>query len=406
MSFHLSCKRCGKANPLRNGYCLRCATRLYLLWISAYVVGLVLVLSFVFGYVYFEVSSDGKVAQETASKSSNQTSIEATTPDRTSELSKVEKPSSSLPTASTTAIPTATTPPSSTPVPLDITLADILHEYEQNKVRANARLRYKVNGKVPVTTSGYVSEVEELYVSVTPDQSSHAGLDCYYSDTRSAFHLTKGQFISVTGRVSGEGQYSSGVTMFGCKIRGIQMEENPTVEAEAVGANVVQVFCSSQLFVISVGNRGTGIILDPEEGTILTVHHVISHENNCENVEVRLAGREEKIPAIIDKHCASIDRAQLRVSPHVLSELTSQSIFWATAPAQIDQEIYFWGFGTGQLRMETGVVMKTWGDETVTDAYAIPGDSGSPVFNENGHLLGTMSRSNISDRSVFTGNRC
>ena len=56
--------------------------------------------------------------------------------------------------------------------------------------------------------------------------------------------------------------------------------------------------------------------------------------------------------------------------------------------------------------MDMGVVVDVRGDDAVTDAYAVPGDSGSPVFDEYGHLLGTMSRSNRSDRAVFTGDVC
>ena len=151
------------------------------------------------------------------------------------------------------------------------------------------------------------------------------------------------------------------------------------------------------------GSKGTGIILNAEEGIVLTVHHVIEDEDEC---KVLLEGIETQILASPVKHCASIDRARLRISPQLLSDLSLKPIYRASAPAQIDQESYFWGYGTDELRMESGIVKDILGENTVTDAYAISGDSGSPVFNENGHLLGTMSRSNRSDRSVFTGNEC
>ena len=210
----------------------------------------------------------------------------------------------------------------------------------------------------------------------------------------------------MTGRVSGEGSYSNSIAMFACKVAGIELEESPPVSAQRLRDNVVQVSCISEAFLLTMGYEGTGIILDATEGTILTVHHIISHDNDCDSIEVQLAGSEEKLPASIVKHCASIDRAQLRVQPDLLAGLDLQPVYWSSAPAQVDQEVFFWGFGTGELRMESGVVESTWADETVTDAYAVPGDSGSPVFNEYGHLLGTMSRSNVSDRAVFTGDRC
>ena len=168
---------------------------------------------------------------------------------------------------------------------------------------------------------------------------------------------------------------------------------------------MVQVFCRSGS-IFSPSYKGTGVIIDPEGGIILTVHHVVADENECESIEVEVPGLETPIPASIIKHCASIDRARLRVSPETLDRLPLQSVYKATAPARKDQEIYFWGYGPGELRKESGFVQDTWGQEITTDAYAVPGDSGSPVFNENGHLVGTMSRSNRSDRALFTGDKC
>ena len=194
------------------------------------------------------------------------------------------------------------------------------------------------------------------------------------------------------------------IAMFACEIEGLSLPTLPIVPSQAVRENTVRVVCISDLLIVEVSYEGTGVIIDPKEGIILTVHHVIS--DDCERIEVEIPGLEESVPASIIKHCASIDRALLRIPPQALAGLTMQPVYRAAAPAQVDQEIYFWGFGTGQLRLETGVVMSTWGDDTDTDAYAIPGDSGSPVYNEYGHLLGTMSRSNVSDRALYTGNQC
>ena len=300
-------------------------------------------------------------------------------------------------------IPTAT----STPVLIQMELAELLDEYDQNKVRANSRLRYQENGEIPVSTSGYISEIEELYVVVTPTQEQFLSpeLHCYYADTRAALHLTKGQRVSVTGRVRGTDGYSSNVHMYLCEIEEIQLEKSPTVSAQELRNNVVQVFCLKGT-IFTRGYKGTGIIMDAEEGIVLTVHHVVADENDCEKIEVEVPGIESRIPATTVKHCASIDRARLRISPQVLSGLSLQSIYRAAAPAHADQEIFFWGYGPGELRMGTGIVKDVFGENIVTDAYAVPGDSGSPVFDENGHLLGTMSRSNRSDRAVFTGDEC
>ena len=335
----------------------------------------------------------------------NENSTVQIVPDATSMVDAT----SGSPSRTSTAAPASTPIPTATPTPLPIQmgLAELLGEYDQNKVRANATLRYLENGKIPLSTSGYVYEVEELYFIVLPTRSEYSSqrLYCYYADTRAALRLTKGQAVSVTGRVSGTDGYSSRIHMFACEIEGIQLERNPTVSSQALRANVVQVFCTSGSF-FSSERIGTGIIIDAEEGIVLTVHHVVADEHDCETIEVQVQGIENRILAMPVKHCASIDRARLRIPPQALSASSLQPIYRAAAPAQTDQEIYFWGYGPGELRMETGIVKDVQGKDTVADAYAVPGDSGSPVFDENGHLLGTMSRSNSSDRAVFTGDEC
>ena len=320
----------------------------------------------------------------------------------------------STPTPTLTPTPTATPIPTATPTrpPMVMQIDALLNEYTENKVRANARLRYQENGKIPVTFSGYVSEVDELHVDIQPRQLnrelSYRGVNCYYSNVKAALHLDKGQLITITGKISGEDDYSTRIAIFDCEIKGFSFPTLPIFHAQVVRKNTVEVFCTAQsLFGTTLYKKGTGVIIDPSAGLILTVHHVI--DDDCEKIEVEIPGRAERVPASIDKHCASIDRAHLRIPPRALTGLAIQPIYRAAAPAQVDQEMYFWGFGTGELRLETGVVTSVssiWGDSTSTDAHAIPGDSGSPVYNEYGHLLGTMSRSNSSDRAVYTGKQC
>ena len=302
-----------------------------------------------------------------------------------------------------TLIPTAV--PTPTLMPLQMELRELIEEYDQNKVRANSRLRYQENGKIPVSTSGYVDEVEEHYVVITPSQEeySYEELYCYYADTETALHLIKGQLVTVTGRVRGDDGFTTRVHMFACEFEGIDLDKNPAVSAQELRQNTVQVFCYTNF---ASGYKGTGVIINAAEGIILTVHHVVADENECEKIEVALPGVTDRVPATTLNHCASIDRARLRVSPQILSGLSVAPIYRTAAAAQTDQEIFFWGYGGDELRMGTGIVMDVFGEDIITDAYAVPGDSGSPVFDEYGHLLGTMSRSNRSDRAVFTGDVC
>ena len=306
--------------------------------------------------------------------------------------------------------PTPIPTPTPTPVPIQISLADLLHEYDQNKVRADTRLRYLQNGKQPVSTSGYIAHVDELYSTITSSHDTYSlqELRCYYANTSTALHITKGQFVSVTGRVIGLAGFSSDIHMYACEFEGIQFEENPIVSIQGLRRNVVQVTChqeTSVLGVVSVSSesRGSGVMLIAENGTILTVHHVVADENECKRIEVRIPGVVGPVLATILKHCASIDRAVLSIGPRATAGLSFQPIYIAAAPAQIDQEVFFWGYGPGRLRMATGIVKETYGGDVVIGAYAVPGDSGGPVFDENGHLLGNISSGNRSDRTLFSG---
>lgn len=320
--------------------------------------------------------------------------------------------STSTPRPTPTPVPTPTPTPTPAPTSIQMALAELLKEYDQNKVRANTRFRYQENGKLTVSTSGYVHQVEEHYSVIVPTQARYPSqeLDCYYADSRTALEITKGQFVSVTGRVSGTAEYSNDVRMYACEFEGIQFESNPVVPLGELWNNIVRVDCLRQTSILGVtfseGNRGTGVIVDSGKGTIQTVHHVVADENECTKIEVALWGSRNRIPATTLKHCASIDSAQIRIPPNAIATRALQPIYRAPASAQIDQEIFFWGFGADKPRMEAGIVTELWGDQIITDAYAVPGDSGSPVFDENGHLIGTVSRSNRSDRMVFTSGEC
>ena len=311
------------------------------------------------------------------------------------------------PTPVPTRVPTPMPTPTEPPEPIRMDLADVLEQYDLNKVRADSMLRYLENGNNAVATSGYVSEVERTHVVIVPTQEKYSSqsLICHYADIRTALHLSKGQSVSIIGKLRGVDGIFNKVHMFACDVEEVQLEKQPDVTAWKLRGNVVQVYCLSGS-IFSPDLEGTGVILDPNQGIVLTVHHVVADENECDAIEVKAPWMSGRIAASIIKHCASIDRARLRVSKLGLTGSSQRPIYRATAPAQVDQEIFFWGYGQGELRMEKGIVVDVWSDSVVTDAYAVPGDSGSPVFNSNGHLLGTLSRSNRSDRAVFTGDEC
>ena len=356
----------------------------------------------VFGFLFFTIiigndDSDDTPKEGAASK---------VAPTATASVPR-SYPTQIPPRPTPTRVPTPVPTPTSPPEPIRMDLADLLEQYDLNKVRANSQLRYQQNGKNVVSTNGVIDEVEEHFVVVDPvgDSDTRRQLYCYYADIRTALSLEKGQPVSFRGKISGTDDSSYKVNMFECEFEGIVFDAQPRVSAHLLRGNVVQVYCLTGSFFRS-DSKGTGVILDPENGLVLTVHHVVDDENDCETIEIGHDALSERIEATVVKHCASIDRARLRVSRVAFHDQNLATIQRATAPAQVDQEVFFWGYGPGELRMEKGIVIDVWSDSVITDAYAVPGDSGSPVFNSNGHMLGTLSRSNRSDRAVFTGNEC
>ena len=373
-----------------------------------------------------EATSKPAVADGTSVASDPTTirdSVSKSTPIPTAELiaaslSTPEPSFTPIPTEVPTPTPTPAPTPTPTPVPtlrpLNFAIEELLSEYENNKVLANTRYRYLENGKYPITVSGYVTDVEDLYVSLGPgpDSSSWDTVQCYYADTREALHLSKGQRVTVTGRVSGE--HYAGVVMFQCDALEVRLDNNPTLQPHQVSQNVVQVFCipPESLGSVFFGSRqyqGTGVIVDSELGILLTAHHVVEEDNECTRIEIEASPDSPRIVVNLEKHCASMDRAELRIPLEERELFKLPKLFLASAPAQVDQEVYFWGYGTGSRRMESGILEDSnfYSVQRFTMVvHAVQGDSGSPVFDEYGHLAGILTRGNRSDRASFIGGKC
>ena len=278
-------------------------------------------------------------------------------------------------------------------------------EYERNLVLANSRFRYVANGQQPITITGFVWDIEENYFKIhpEPDVWYSDGAECYYADAREALHLYRNQPVTVTGRVSGES--FGDITMFMCDVHEVVLETNPILTREQTRDSVVRVHCemgSNWLFEREV--YGTGVVVDSTQGLILTAHHVVEESNGCENITVerRLGG--ERIAAALVKHCASIDQAYVRVGPENRSRLNAPRLHAAGAQARDDQTVYYWGWGSEGFRWGNGIVTDeaySTTSRTTFNARVVPGDSGSPVFNEFGHLLGILTSSNQSDRANY-----
>ena len=335
------------------------------------------------------------------------TTIPAATPTATPTPRPTANPTATptpRPTATPTPIPTPTPLPPLTPPesPFDLELKVLIAEYERNLVLANSRFRYVANGQQPITITGFVQEIEENYFKILPEPNApwySDGAQCYYANAREALHLYRDQPVTVTGRVSGEN--SGDIVMFMCDVHEVELETNPTLTREQTRDSVVRVHCEmgrNWLFESEV--YGTGVVVDSTQGLILTAHHVVEEDNECENITVEQYGGK-RIPATLVKHCASIDQAYIRVEGS-LSDVPE--LYEASAQARDDQTVYFWGWGSEGLRWANGIVTDDGYSATsriTFNARAVAGDSGSPVFNEFGHLLGILTSSNRSDLANY-----
>ena len=339
----------------------------------------------------------------------------------------------STPTLEPTPTPTPTPAPTPTPTPVPdlppsqpaftFELKELLAKYKQNKVIANTQFRFVENALHPVTITGFIAEIEQFYVKIHSEPGQIFAMDgdlkCHYADTRAALHITRDQQVTVTGRISGVDGIFNNIVMFMCDVHGMELQKNPTLAAAQTRNSVVRVHCEPGNALINslLGVAyGTGVIVDREQGLVLTAHHVVE---DCGRIAVEPLSGNGRIAATLVKHCASVDQAYVRIAREELSHIDAPQIYSASAPAQRDQPVYFWAWGSEGLRWQSGIVESAFfhsystgigafseSGPTGTDAYAVPGDSGSPVFNEFGHLLGILTTGNQSDVANYEAWDC
>ena len=202
--------------------------------------------------------------------------------------------------------------------------------------------------------------------------------------------------------------------MFQCDALEVRLDNNPTLQPHQVSQNVVKVFCipPESLGSVFFGSRqyqGTGVIVDSELGILLTAHHVVEEDNECTRIEIEASPGSPRIVVNLEKHCASMDRAELRIPLGNENFSNCPNCFSLVPLHKLIKKFIFGGYGTGSRRMEAGIVEGSnfYSVQRFTMvAHAVQGDSGSPVFDEYGHLAGILTRGNSSDRASFIGGKC
>ena len=149
---------------------------------------------------------------------------------------------------------------------------------------------------------------------------------------------------------------------------------------------------------ISLGiGSGTGLVLDPQEGTVVTAYHVVKDWRSHGSITVDFPNGDSVFAALIH-HNSELDLAWLRLS-------STEGLPDTAIGASIDfrslrpgQQIIRFGYGsvTGVLQgfapVATGIVSSVFRNDRVIqlDASAIPGDSGGPVFTADGRFIGIV----------------
>lgn len=144
---------------------------------------------------------------------------------------------------------------------------------------------------------------------------------------------------------------------------------------------------------------GSGFMFS-ESGFIATNYHVIKDKSN---IDIILPKYDKTLKAIIVLKDISNDLAILKITNFNYSELFSYPIpfsFGHPNEVKIGQEVFTLGFPLGEIlgksaKLSTGTINSLYGIQDDPRLFQIsnpiqPGNSGGPLFNKNGELLGIV----------------
>ncbi|HEY4188544.1 MAG TPA: serine protease [Polyangia bacterium] len=162
----------------------------------------------------------------------------------------------------------------------------------------------------------------------------------------------------------------------------------------------IQTAAGAVVRISTAGQSGTGAFISPT-GLLLTNNHVLG-DTVCpiEGCTVQLTfdfqrGKTSQpplnllaVPVAVD---VGLDMAVLQINIATPSFLT---LVEHDAASLLGQHITIVGHPEGHLKKWTsGIVVDAFGDWFSSTAYVLPGDSGSPVLDDQGNLVGLIHRS-------------
>lgn len=134
--------------------------------------------------------------------------------------------------------------------------------------------------------------------------------------------------------------------------------------------------------------RGRGSAFHIGNGRFLTAHHVIDSVPPF----VTLTHEELAMPAAVLGSDSTVDLALLEVYDQSLTARLPAVNLRVPTQADLGEEVFLVGYPFGNALNVSfgGLISRVWGDEILTTAPAIGGNSGGPIFDACGEVLGVL----------------
>lgn len=149
----------------------------------------------------------------------------------------------------------------------------------------------------------------------------------------------------------------------------------------------------------NIKSTGSGFILS-SDGIVITNYHVIKE---AKNIEILFPSIDIKLDAFLKLKDKNNDIAILQIFDFDLSKITKTDIPYSIGKinsVKTGQEVFTLGFPLGSImgtkpRLSSGRINSLYGIEEDPRLFQIgnplqPGNSGGPLFNENGELVGIV----------------
>ncbi len=186
------------------------------------------------------------------------------------------------------------------------------------------------------------------------------------------------------------------------------------IEAEVLSNNGADLFDKTVNGVCEISTstgRGSGYLIS-QNGYVITNYHVIALENGnaCNQLTIRIAGENvtAKVVSMATNNtsdfCSNNDLALIKLSKVPFNAKVLE--FGDYSEVRTGENVFVIGNSLGRGTCITkGIVSdRNRNGQILTDCSVNPGNSGGPIFNENGKIIGTIVASgNRSDGSDAEG---